>query len=157
MQHDKQHHIVIAVDGSDNSRRAVAYVGEFLSGQKGFTLTLLHVIHMADEDFFPSPPERGRWIRSERKKIARWMSVYQQMLIDRGLSPQDVQIRIVEQTGPSLARLILFEMARLDAGTIVVGRQGVSRKEEFLFGSVSKQIVSHARTFTVWVVGPQQK
>jgi nucleotide-binding universal stress UspA family protein len=34
----------------------------------------------------------------------------------------------------------------------VVGRQGLSRSEEFLFGSVSSKIVNHARNCTVWVV-----
>lgn len=35
---------------------------------------------------------------------------------------------------------------------IVVGRQGLSRKERFLFGSISSKIVSHADNCTVWVV-----
>jgi hypothetical protein len=34
----------------------------------------------------------------------------------------------------------------------VVGRQGISRKERFLFGSVSSKIVTHASDCTVWVV-----
>jgi len=36
--------------------------------------------------------------------------------------------------------------------TIVVGRQGLSRSEEFLFGSISSKIVNHASNCTVWVV-----
>ena len=152
MQRDKHHHIVIAVDGSDNSHRAVAYAGEFLSGLKGFTLTLLHVIHVTDEDFLMAPTERNRWMRAEREKAARWMAVYRQMLIACGFTPPDIQIRTVEKSGPSLAQLVLDEMEDMDAGTIVVGRQGMSRKKASLFGSVSKQIVSHARDCTVWVV-----
>jgi nucleotide-binding universal stress UspA family protein len=147
----KNKHIVIAVDGSENSRRAVAYVGELLGGQKGFTVTLLHVIHAPEEDFFASPQERERWVKSGRKKVERWMTEYRDMLIAGGFAG-DVFMRAAERDGPSLARLILAEMTVLEAGTIVLGRQGLSRKEEFLFGSVSKQIVSHARNCTVWVV-----
>ncbi len=144
--------IVIAVDGSENSRRAVAYVGEMVDGLSGFRVTLLHVIHAPEEDFFSSPQERERWVRSGRKKVETWLADYQEMLLANGLDAGDVSLCTVERDGPSLARLILAEVTSLKAGTIVVGRQGLSRKEEFLFGSVSKQIVSHARNCTVWVV-----
>jgi nucleotide-binding universal stress UspA family protein len=46
----------------------------------------------------------------------------------------------------------LFEQNKAQYRTIVVGRQGLSRSEEFLFGSISSKIVSHARNCTVWVV-----
>ena len=45
-------HIVIAVDGSENSRRAVAYVGQLIGGLTGFTVTLLHVIHTLEIEQF---------------------------------------------------------------------------------------------------------
>lgn len=46
----------------------------------------------------------------------------------------------------------LFSKQFLDYGTIVVGRHGLLRSEEFIFGSISSKIVSHARNCTVWVV-----
>ncbi|WP_372682861.1 universal stress protein [Desulfosarcina sp.] len=148
----RKNHIVIAVDGSENSRRAVAYVSGLIGGLTGFTVTLLHVIHAPEEDFFSSPQERERWVNSGRKKVEAWITDYRGLLIAAGVDAGDVSIRAVERDGPSLARLILAEVTSLEAGTIVLGRQGLSRKEEFLFGSVSKQIVSHARNCTVWVV-----
>jgi nucleotide-binding universal stress UspA family protein len=146
------HRIVIAVDGSENSRRAVAYVGRLLGGVPGFAVTLLNVIHTPDADFFSSPGKRDRWVETSRKKAERWLSGYRDRLIADGIEPGDVTIRTAQRDGPSLARLILDELAALGAGTIVVGRQGLSPKEEFLFGSVSRQIVSHVRNGTVWVV-----
>lgn len=144
--------IVIAVDGSENSRRAVAYVGNLLGGLGGFAVTLLHVIHAPEEDFFSSPQERERWVKSGRKKVERWMAEYRDRLIADGVDAGDVFVRATERDGPSLAQLILAEVQFLKGGTIVVGRQGLSRKEEFLFGSVSRQIVSNARNCAVWVV-----
>ena len=41
---------------------------------------------------------------------------------------------------------------RFGSETIVVGRKGVSRKEELLFGSVSNRIIHQAEDCTVWVV-----
>jgi len=45
-----------------------------------------------------------------------------------------------------------FRRDKMKCSTIVLGRQGLSRSEEFLFGSVSSKIVNHARDCTVWVV-----
>lgn len=145
-------HIVIAVDGSDNSRRAVGYVAALLVGWPGFEVTLLHVVHAPDEDYFPSPRDRERWIKVGQRNAARWMQDFHTMLIERGCPMDRVHIRIVQRDGPSLAQLILAELKALHARTVVVGRQGLSPKEEFLFGSVSRQIISHIRDCTVWVV-----
>jgi nucleotide-binding universal stress UspA family protein len=51
-----------------------------------------------------------------------------------------------------MAECILSERDETQYDTIVVGRQGLSRKEQFLFGSISSKIVSHAGNCTVWVV-----
>lgn len=150
--HRNANHVVIAADGSENSRRAVAYVGRLLGGLDGFKTTVLHVIHAPGEDFFPSAQERERWVQLGRNKVNRWLADYRQMLISDGFQPDAVAVVTVERDGPSLAWLILDETTALAAGTLVVGRQGLSLKEEVLFGSVSREIVSQARNCTVWVV-----
>ena len=57
-----------------------------------------------------------------------------------------------QHTSRSMAEGILAERDEVEYSTIVVGRQGLSRSEEFLFGSISSRIVNHARNCTVWVV-----
>jgi len=37
-------------------------------------------------------------------------------------------------------------------GTVALGRRGVSKAEEFLFGSVSSKIIHSVKGCTVWVV-----
>jgi Universal stress protein family. len=37
-------------------------------------------------------------------------------------------------------------------GTVVIGRRGVSKAEEFLFGSVSTKVMHLAKDCAVWVV-----
>lgn len=146
------HRIVIAVDGSKNARRAVVYVGRLLRGLPGFVVTLLHVMQEADMDCFATPGEREDKMKVERRRIRSFLKDYQGILVAEGFRPAAVDKRIVEKNGPSLAMLIVGELSSLGAGTVVVGRQGLSRKEEFLFGSVSRQIVSHAGKCPVWVV-----
>jgi len=74
------------------------------------------------------------------------------MLIREDFDPGDVSVRSTLRYCPSMAECILAERDETKYSTIVVGRQGISRSEEFLFGSVSSKIVNHARNCTVWVV-----
>jgi nucleotide-binding universal stress UspA family protein len=75
-----------------------------------------------------------------------------QILIGAGFAPENVSVRSPLRYCPSMAECILSERDELEYDTIVLGRQGLSRSEEFLFGSVSSKIVTHARNCTVWVV-----
>jgi nucleotide-binding universal stress UspA family protein len=52
----------------------------------------------------------------------------------------------------SISDLILHEQQEGGYGTLVVGRRGVSKKEEFLFGSVSSRVVRDAKHCAVWVI-----
>ncbi len=63
-------------------------------------------------------------------------------------------IRTEQVTAPVgyIAESIIRHAQHENKGTVVVGRRGISRKEEFLFGSVSSKIVSYAKDCTVWVV-----
>jgi nucleotide-binding universal stress UspA family protein len=144
--------ILIAVDESENARRAVSYVGQLLQGAEGFRIGIVHVVPEPDEDFFETHGERIAWIEKRRKKADVMLDDYRNMLIDAGFRPNQVSTRSTLRTCPSLAECILDERDETDYSTIVVGRQGLSRSEEFLFGSVSSKIVNHAKNCTVWVV-----
>jgi nucleotide-binding universal stress UspA family protein len=144
--------ILIAVDESENARRAVAYVGQLLAGIQGFKVLILHVIRQPEEDYFPSSAEKDKWLGEYKLKVDAMLKNYREILIDEGFEPTDVSVRSTLRYCPSLAECILSERNQSKCSTIVVGRQGLSRSEEFLFGSVSSKIVNHARDCTVWVV-----
>ena len=144
--------ILIAVDESENARRAVSYVGQFLAVIKGFKVLILHVIRQPEEDYFPTSSEKDQWLDQYKLKVDAMLKDYRQILIRAGFVPEDVSVRSTLRYCPSLAECILAERDQTGYSTIVVGRQGLSRSEEFLFGSVSSKIVNHARDCTVWVV-----
>jgi nucleotide-binding universal stress UspA family protein len=144
--------ILIAVDESENARRAVSYVAELLGGVEGFEVTILHVIPLPEEDFFLTVTEKERWLSQYSAKIDAMLEDYRQILIGAGFHPNDVSVRSPTRYCPSMAECILAERDEREYGTIVVGRQGLSRTEEFIFGSISSKIVTHARNCTVWVV-----
>jgi len=144
--------ILIAVDESDNAQRAVAYVGELLGGLPGFKVLILHVVPEPEEDYFPTSEEKEKWLNNYRQRIDKLLKQYRQALIDHDFAEADVDTRSTLRYCPSMAECILTERDETAYSTIVVGRQGLSRSEEFLFGSISSKIVTHAQNCTVWVV-----
>jgi len=144
--------ILIAVDDSDNSRRAVSYVAQLLAGTRGFKVTILHVIPEAEEDYFSTNDEKEKWLSQYSKKVEAMLEDYRQILVQAGFDVNDVSVRSTLRYCPSMAECILAERDATEYHTLVVGRQGISRSEEFLFGSVSSKIVNHAKNCTVWVV-----
>ncbi|MCU0560082.1 MAG: universal stress protein [Desulfobacterales bacterium] len=144
--------VLLAVDDSENSRRAVDYAGAMLGGREGFQVTLLHVISEPEEDYFPKLEEKRQWLEQYRRRIAAALEGFRRSLVGAGVPEDGIRTHTPLRFCPSIAECILSELETSGYGTIVVGRQGLSRKEEFLFGSVSSKIVSHARNCTVWVV-----
>jgi nucleotide-binding universal stress UspA family protein len=127
-------------------------VAQILAGIKGFKVLILHVIRQPEEDYFPTSSEKDRWLGQYKLKVDAMLKDYRQILIRAGFAPEDVSVRSTLRYCPSLAECILAELDQSGYSTIVVGRQGLSRSEEFLFGSVSSKIVNHARDCTIWVV-----
>ena len=144
--------ILIAVDDSENAYRAVSYVGQLMADVKGFKVIILHVIRQPEEDYFPTSTEKEKWLSQYKLKVDAMLEDYREMLIHAGFDIEDVSVRSTIRYCPSLAECILAERDKMKCSTIVLGRQGLSRSEEFLFGSVSSKIVNHARDCTVWVV-----
>lgn len=144
--------ILIAVDESDNARRAVSYVGQLLGGLPGFKVTILHVVPEPEVDYFPTSTQKEKWLTQYILRMDALLEDYRQLLIQKGFDPKNVAVRSPLRYCPSMAACILSERDKTKSSTIVVGRQGLSRSEEFLFGSISSKVVNHARNCTVWVV-----
>lgn len=144
--------IMLAVDESDNARRAVIYVGQILGGLPDFKVLILHVVPEPEEDYFPTRAEKEKWLNGYKKRIDVMLNDYRNILLQSGFDANDVSTRSTLRYCPSMAQCILSERDEIEYSTIVVGRQGLSRSEEFLFGSISSKIVDHARNCTVWVV-----
>ena len=144
--------ILLAVDESENSRRAVSYVAQMIGGLEGFCVIFLHVINAPEDDYFPCRAEQEKWIREYQLKMDRLLEEYRKIMVLEGFNPQALSLKTTRCYRPSIAECILDEQKRLDCSTIVVGKHGLSRSEEILFGSISSKIVNHAKNCTVWVV-----
>lgn len=149
---DNDRHILIAVDGSENSKRAVIYVGKILGSIARFHATLLAVIPEPPIDYFKTLEERTAWIEKHKSETAAMLDEFRQILIRSGFEEDKVESITDVSFCPAVADCILKAQQRLKSGTLVVGRRGISKKEEFLFGSTSSKIVHSARNCAVWVI-----
>ncbi|WP_045223002.1 universal stress protein [Desulfonatronum thioautotrophicum] len=152
--------LLVAVDASENSARAVAYVGEMVGNTRGFHVTLLYVERFPERDTFPNEDSWRAACQKEEKTIRDFLEDSRRQLVNSGIAPEHVTVEYASASslgarrseGYSVARHVLQFHQEGGFGTVVVGRRGVSKAEEFLFGSVTTKIVHSAKDCTIWVV-----
>ena len=147
-----ERHIMIAADSSDNARRAVLFVGDFFGCYEGFQVTLLHIILEPETTFFRGKDERQKWLADQRGESRKFMEEYRNILVNAGFPEDKVNVRIDTMSAPSVADCIIKEQDEMKCCTIVIGRRGISKKEEFIFGSTSNKIIHEARKCAVLVI-----
>lgn len=148
----KDKHLLIAVDETDSSRRAVLYVADFLGGFPGFTVMLLSIIPDAEPDFFDSDAEMNEWLKKELDTANNMLKNYRQVLIQSGFPENKVHYRACVGESKSMSDAILETRCDLTCCTVVVGRHHKTKAEEFLYGSTSNRLIHEAKNCAVWVV-----
>ena len=144
--------ILIALDASENAERAVDYVGEIAGSTPGFEVLLLHILRPPNRDHFPSEELWKQAIDAAEERGRDILRHAASRLEEKGMNSDAVRSKIIRPEGTSIAAEIMKMQQEEKCGTVVVGRRGVSKAEEFLFGSISNKVVHYARNCTVWVV-----
>lgn len=169
--------ILIGVDGSKHSIRAVEHVGDIFGGYN-YDVCLLHVIR-GISGFVPDAPEYmilPEYVESARSRMMILFQSHREKLINAGFRPEHITEKITVLSGVipspragvltyigdavmsvrtgvfSRAGAIVSEAQEEGYGTIVVGRKGLSAVKEFFMGRVSNKVIHGGRKFTVWVI-----
>ena len=147
------HKILIAVDNSEIARRVIGYVADMIRYHPDVLITLHHVIlHQAGKAPGDAPGEEVDVEELKRAALEDSKNL-SALLVEAGLPPDRIRIQIQAcDLKTSIAPLILDELRKNQYGTIVVGRRDKTKREEFIFGSVSSKIVREAKGCAVWVV-----
>jgi nucleotide-binding universal stress UspA family protein len=148
----KDRHVLVALDSSENAGRAALYVADFLGGVPGFRVTLLSIVPEPSEDYFETGEERKAWIEEHRSGAEKMLQNYREVLLQSGFSEDKVTVRVEVRNCPSIADCILDDQKKLGCCTIVLGRRGISKKEEFLYGSTSNKVLHSGKNCAVWVI-----
>lgn len=153
--------ILIAMDESNNSIKAVRYVADTVN-PKVVEITLFSVLPEVPgtglekepslHPIFATKITELKGLTEEKRKIMERVTKSARAILEKaGISPKKVKVKIqVKKVG--IARDIILESQEGKYDTIVVGRRGVSGIKEFLFGSISNKVIHFARNCTIWVV-----
>ncbi|MBS0169809.1 MAG: universal stress protein [Nitrospira sp.] len=158
--------ILVAVDGSKDSMRAVKYVGQLLCATPGVEVTLYHVLDPLPPELrehggseYPIREEQlGRqlrkdqktWYGKERKLESTILLKARRTLEKTGFKGSHIHRKFGEAA--DVAESILGEARRGRYKTIVVGRHGVSGLTKVFFGGITHRLLQKATGCIIWVV-----
>lgn len=147
----KEGNILVALDGSEGSMRAVDYLCS-LKGKNNRDVILFHA--MRHIGFTRTQPlqevEKMVW-NDAKKTIEPVFTEAKKRLANAGIAKSKIQNKIV--TGvDSRAGALIEEARKSKCSTIMVGRSGVSQVEEFNIGRVSNKVIHRAQNTAVWVI-----
>ena len=149
---DAERHLLVAVDASANSKRAVMYLADFFGSDKDVFVTILSIIPEPSEDYFTTDEEREKWLVDKEAEMKNVLAGYKEILMDAGFQDDRIDARLIIRQCESIGDAIIEEQAKLRCCIVVVGRRGISHSEEFVFGSTSNKILHHAKNCAVMVV-----
>jgi nucleotide-binding universal stress UspA family protein len=158
--------ILLAVDESENSSRAVRYVGSLLRRAPEVSVTLFHVLKPLPRELLEhggseNPAAEGRlsrqlhddqeaWYKKEREKECPILTTARGILEKSGFDVTRVSLKFGHEE--DVARNILEEARNGQYETIVVGRHGSSRAKRIFGGGVTDDLLRDAKGFAIWII-----
>jgi nucleotide-binding universal stress UspA family protein len=153
-------HLLVAVDTSEVSERALAYVGELMGGRHDMRVLLLHVPRPVPPELLefggrenPTEEETGEaalqsdrtdWLERERLAAAPMLERAKTQLHKAGVPKEAVDTKIVPSNpNESLGSAILEVAHQKHCGTVVVGYSAFSGFQE---------LRQKAEGLAIWVV-----
>jgi nucleotide-binding universal stress UspA family protein len=154
---------LVCLDASEGAMLAVDDVARMLGGSSPIKVTLFHVLRgfeifhrMAGKSPLPGPDtvwkeELEKELEQAGREIDPVFKEARDRLVRAGIAPGGVDTKIVKGAG-NRAGAIVDEAEQGGYDTIVVGRRGLSKVQEFFMGRVSNKVIHLAQDKTVWVV-----
>lgn len=133
--------ILVPVDGSVNSQRALAYAG-YLAELCQASVGILHVVNLSVELSALGQINTGGYIPD---KVLEDIQEAKQVIIEKALKqlPATIAAQGFLENGVPAEVIVTF-CAENGYDLIVMGRRGLSTIKEILLGSVSSYVLHHA-------------
>lgn len=144
---------LIAVDETETSMQALRYIAGIASGLQNMSICLLHVYPEPPPDFYQKGGTLSAYKEQQNAKAERVFTQAISLLTAAGIGKEQIATDNRFAEGKTISEELLAVRNEGDFGTVVVGKRGVSRTEEFLFGSISNALAQHSVNFTTWIVG----
>ncbi|MDL1969437.1 MAG: universal stress protein [Candidatus Desulfofervidaceae bacterium] len=141
--------VLLAIDGSENSIRAVDHAGFILSGMENIEVTIFHVLTMYPLEEIKDLSEK--WEKVVTSRILPFMDKAEEMLVKAGVPARNIRKKI-KKSHKDVAGEIINYQKQENIGTIVIGRRGLSCLKAFFLGSVSTKVLNMVERGAVWIV-----
>ncbi|MEN8188505.1 MAG: universal stress protein [Thermodesulfobacteriota bacterium] len=145
--------ILIAVDETETSFRALRYVARLVCGMEEVEVCLLHIYPEPPPDFYMQGGILDDYRKEQDDKAGRVFSDGRELLVKAGVADGVITTDNRYAEGRTISEELIKVRKEGEYTTVVVGKRGVSRAEEFLFGSISNTLAQHSGNFTTWIVG----
>ena len=147
--------MLLAVDSSENSRKAVDYAANFAAANEA-EVTLFNVVREFRLDFLDNSSPRGaeiemRILEKLERDVQHMFASYRKQLEWAGVNASRISVKHTLQSR-TRAGDILKEAKEGNYGTIVMGRRGLSKVHEFFLGRVTTKVLHRAAGFALWIV-----
>lgn len=144
MQDINMQHILVPVDGSEPSRRALERA-VFIASNCHSELTVLYVVDMNKEISSWEQVSTGGYIPGELKEKGY------KILLDMMRSvPQTIKAQAVVRIGDPAKEIVAYTEEH-EFGLIVIGSRGFSQLKQIVLGSVSQYVLLRVRIPTLVV------
>ncbi len=145
--------ILVAVDDTPTSEKAVKYIGDIAGNLKDLNVCLLHIYPEPPPGYYASGKSLPEYQAAREREAADIFAGALAILQKYGIRKQAISSECRMADHATISQTIINVQEAGKYGTIVVGKRGVSKAEEFLFGSISNALVHHSRDVAVWVIG----
>jgi nucleotide-binding universal stress UspA family protein len=146
--------VMLAVDGSEASLRAVDHLAFMLTGNQKIRVTLFHVMPTLRDycvvNFDEKESDVGEIIaRGAKRCIEHFYAHALDKFKEGGLKDNQIEFKVIKRA-VNVGKAIFDHARKGDYGTVVVGRRGAN--SAFFMGSVSRYLLDKISDRALWVV-----
>jgi nucleotide-binding universal stress UspA family protein len=165
-----QKRLLLAVDHSTPSKRAVTYVGDLLGHRRGFRVSVVYVL----PEFPPGLLEHGgagdpvieerltatlraerrNWIAEQKRQAQPVVETATESLRKAGLAPRSLEVRYCGPTNDAAVAEEILRLARARrCHTIVVARHSRSWLGHLVSMDLREKLARRAERLAIWSIG----
>lgn len=162
--------ILLAIEDSEASMKAVAYVAEMVRGREGIHICLFHALPPIPPRLLEfggtEDPEKEHELRTELKSaqtewmekakdaVQPWITRAWAIFQDHGVSQGQISTHFSHTIHKlDIVREILNAAKQFHCGTVVVGRHRLPWVQDLFHNHTGEGLVEQAQELSVWVVG----
>ena len=139
--------ILVAIDGSEKSIKAVEYAIAIANNQKPkvqlIAVTVLDLLKLNLSTFIAAPTFGVKDLEEKKKQAKEWLSNIEKLIQQKG---KNIEFKsyILEDPTLRVSSLIINHAERENVNLIVVGNRGNKGFKRMLLGSVASDIITYA-------------